>query len=209
MVEIDMLATIVGKKPRKKIAQRQLELRQRLWPKITDSHIWRRQHHHGFTTIPRTMPLILSIMDDLAGTPVSMAYLELWGRAFDEGFVTLSKPREIAFHAGFDGQRGERTWRAKMKAIADLGFIKIQAGPSGGMSYALILNPYFVIRRLHERKTPGLREDKYNGLVDRAGEIGAEDFSLLDPWTAPPTVPPAPAVAIPPVPAAPAATTAG
>src|SRR4051794_4680102 len=112
MVEIDLMA-LAGKKPRKKIAQRQPELRQRLWPNITDSYIWRRQHHHGFTTIPRTIPLILSIMDDLAGTPVSMAYLELWGRAFDEGFVTLSKPREIAFHAGFDGQRGERTWRAK------------------------------------------------------------------------------------------------
>ena len=129
------------------------------------------------------MPLILSIMDDLAGTPVGMAYLELWGRAFDEGFVTLSRSKEIAFHAGFDGQRGERTWRSKMQSLADLGFIEVQTGPSGSMSYALILNPYLVIRRLHECKTPGLREDKYNALVERAGEIGAEDFDLPDPWT--------------------------
>lgn len=128
------------------------------------------------------MPLIISIIDDLAGSPVGMAYLELWGRVFDEGFVTLSKPREIAFHAGFDGQRGERTWRAKMKLLAELGFIEIQSGPSGAMSYALILNPYLVIRRLHDQKRPGLREDKYNALVERAGEIGAEDFDLPDPW---------------------------
>jgi hypothetical protein len=147
MVEIPQI--FHARKPRKKIAQRQLELRNRLWPNHTDGHIWRRQHHHGFTTIPRTMPLILSIMDDLAGTPVGMAYLELWGRAFDDGFITLSKPREIAFHAGFDGQRGERTWRSKMKLLAELGFIEIQGGPSGAMSYALILNPYLVIRRLH------------------------------------------------------------
>lgn len=192
---IDMLATIGARKPRKKIAQRQLELRQRLWPEITDSHIWRRQHHDGFTTLPRTMPLILSIMDDLAETPVGMAYLELWGRAFDEGFVTLSKPREIAFHAGFDGQRGERTWRSKMKALADLGFIEVAGGSSGAMSYALILNPYLVIRRLHEKGTSGLRKDKYNALMERAGEIGAEDFSLPDPWTASPPAPPAPALA--------------
>ena len=186
MAKADLSAPIAGKKPRKKIAQRQLELRNRLWPDLTDGHIWRRQHHHGFTTIPRTMPLILSIMDDLAGTPVAMAYLELWGRSFDEGFVTLSKPREIAFHAGFDGQRGERTWRTKMKALADLGFIQTQSGPSGVMSYALILNPYLVIRRLHGEKTPGLREDKYNALVERAVEIGAEDLDMPDPWAAPP-----------------------
>lgn len=123
MVEIPQI--VFARKPRKKIAQRQLELRNRLWPSHTDGHIWRRQHHHGFTTVPRTMPLILSIIDDLAGSPVGMAYLELWGRAFDEGFVTLSKPREIAFHAGFDGQRGERTWRSKMKLLKELGFIEI------------------------------------------------------------------------------------
>jgi len=207
MVELDMLATLGSTKPRKKIGQRQLELRQRLWPEISNSHIWRRQHHHGFTTIPRTMPLILSMIDDIAGSPVSMAYLELWGRAFDEGFVTLSKPREIAFHAGFDGQRGERTWRTKMKALAEFGFIEVAGGSSGPMSYALILNPYLVIRRLHERRTPGLRQDKYNALMERAGEIGAEDFSLPDPWTGPAPVIPEPTVAIPSVATAPAAVT--
>jgi hypothetical protein len=66
MVALNILAV---KKPRKKIAQRQLELRGRLWPAITDGHIWRRLYHHGFTTIPRTMPLILSIMDDLRWSP--------------------------------------------------------------------------------------------------------------------------------------------
>jgi hypothetical protein len=176
------LPIVTAKKPRRKIAQRQLDLRKRLWPDVTDGHLWRRLHHHGFTTIPRSMPLILSIIDDLARSPVGMAYLELWGRAFDEGFVTLSKPREIAFHAGFDGQRGERTWRVKMRALADLGFIETQSGPSGEMSYALILNPYLVIRRLHQQKCSGLREDKYNALIERAGEIGAEDFDLPDPW---------------------------
>lgn len=179
------LANAATKKPRKKIAQRQLELRARLWPTVTDGHLWLRKYHNGFTTIPRSMPLIMSIIDDLAGGPVSMAYLELWCRAFDEGFVTLSRPREIAFHAGFDGQRGERTWRSKMKLLVELGFVEIQSGPSGQMSYALVLNPYLVIRRLRDHKRSGLREDKYNALIERAGEIGAEDFDLPDPWVPP------------------------
>jgi hypothetical protein len=136
------------------------------------------------------MPIILTIMDDLAnGQPVSTTYLELWGRAFDECFVTLSKPREMAFHSGFTGQRAERTWRARIKILADLGFIELQAGSSGPMSYALILNPYLVIRRLRDQKNPGIREDKYNALMERAGEIGASDLSMPDPWASPMPMP--------------------
>lgn len=171
------------RKPRKKIAQRQLELRARLWPGLTDNFIWQRKKHDGFTTVPRTMPLIMSIMDDLSeGQPVSSTYLELWCRAFDECFVTLHRPREMGFHAGFTGQRGERTWRARMKILADLGFIDIKEGPSGPLSYALIYNPYLVIRRVHDQKNPGLREDKFNALIERAGEISAGDLEMPDPW---------------------------
>jgi hypothetical protein len=177
----------VPAKPRKKIAQRQLDLRARLWPGVTDGHLWLRQTHHGFATVPRTMPLIMSIMDDLAnGQPVGPTYLELWCRAFDECFVTLSKAREMAFHSGFTGQRAERTWRGRMKILADLGFIDLQAGPSGPMSYALIYNPYLVIRRLYESQG-GVRADKFNALVERAGEIGATDFEMPDPAKSPAT----------------------
>ena len=107
------------------------------------------------------------------------------GRAFDESFVTLSKPREMAFHSGFVGQRAERTWRGRMRILAELGFIDLQPGPSGPMSYALIFNPYLVIRRHHDQGHPGVREDKYNALIERAGEIGATDFDLPDPWASP------------------------
>lgn len=183
------IPTIIMRKPRKKIAQRQLDLRSRLWPRLSDDFIWQRKKHDGFTTIPRTMPLIQSIMDDLSeGNPVSSTYLELWCRAFDECFVTLSKPKEMAFHAGFTGQRGERTWRSRMKTLAELGFIDIKEGPSGPLSYALIFNPYLVIRRLHDQKHPGVREDKFNALIERACEISAADFDLPDPWACPPVI---------------------
>jgi len=178
------LADIIGSdivvaKPRKKIAQRQLELRGRLWPDVKEDHLWLRKKRQGFTTIPRSMPLLLDIMDDLAkGQPVAMVYLELWCRAFDECFVTLSRSKEMAFHSGLSGQRGERTWRARMKILADLGFIKVQNGASGPLSYALIMNPYMVVSKLKDEKHPGLRADKFNELQARASEIGADD---LDP----------------------------
>jgi hypothetical protein len=175
------------RKPRKKIAQRQAELRARLWPDIHDGYIWNRHDHDGFTSIPRALPLILSIVDDLTnGKPASMAYFELWGRAFDEGFVNLTNPKEIAFNAGYTGQRGERVWRERMQALADVELIKIEAGPSGKMSYALILNPYLVIRRLYDQGHPGVLRDKYNALMQRAAETSATDFELPDPWKNPP-----------------------
>jgi hypothetical protein len=174
-------------KPRKKIAKRQLELRARLWPEVTDQHLWSRHAYDGFTTLPKAMPLMMGIMDDLAnGQPVSLTYLELWCRTYDESFVVLSKPRELAFHSGFSGQRAERAWRARIKILAELGFIALREGPSGPESYAILYNPYQVIRRHRECKTPGIREDKYNGLMERAVDIGDDSLSAPEPVAAKP-----------------------
>lgn len=185
---MNVFNAIAPRAPRKKIAKRQQELRMRLWPEIGPDWIWSRHTHDGFTTLPKGMPLILNIMDDMAkGQPVSSTYLDLWCRTFDEGFVTLSKPREMAFHAGFDGQRAERTWKQRLQILNELGFINLKEGPSGPASYALILNPYKVIKWHYDEKHSGVRKDKYHALLERTIEIG--DESLL-----PPAPPPAPAV---------------
>jgi hypothetical protein len=102
------------------------------------------------------MPVILSIIDDLTkGAPASSTYLELWCRSFDEMYVSLSKSKEMAFHAGFDGQRAERTWAEKIRRLEELGFISVKPGQAG------------------PAKTPGLTQEKYNAFVERAIEIGA------------------------------------
>lgn len=160
-----------------KFIQKILTLRLKLWPEIKDTDLWHRKRSDGFVTIPRTMPLILSIIDDLTkGAPAASTYFELWCRAFDEMYVSLSKSRELAFHSGFTGQRAERTWGEKIRKLDELGFIALREGQAGPLSHALILNPYHVIRRLHEAKNPGLTQDKYNALIERAIEIGADDI---------------------------------
>ena len=62
-----------------------------------------------------------------------------------------------------------------MKILSALGFIDIQPGPSGPLSYALILNPYRVIQKHRLKKVPGLTNELYNAFVGRATEIGADD----------------------------------
>src|SRR5260221_11585694 len=53
-------------------------LRSKLWPEIKEEDLWPRTNQKGFTIMPRTMPLILQIMDAMAkGKPVSRAYLDL------------------------------------------------------------------------------------------------------------------------------------
>jgi hypothetical protein len=164
--------------PALKYAKRIREQRAKLWPNVDfRKQLWNRRRNDGFTTIPRTLPLIISIIDDLTkGGPAGMTYFELWCRSFDEMYVSLSKSKEIAFCSGFIGQRAERTWAEKIRKLAELGFIKIEAGQAGPLSHALIMNPYLVIKKMHEDGQPGLLKEKYRGLQDRAHEIAATDL---------------------------------
>ena len=177
------------------IRLKNMALRDHLWPGNA-IWLWDRNAHKGFTTIPKTMPLILKIMDEMTkGAPVSSTYLALWCSTWDNSFVTLSKPGDLAVASGFGGQRGEHTWLGRVKKLQELGFITVKAGKSGPMSHALIFNPHWVIRYHHDRKTPGLMEASYTALLELALEVGANDM-LTGPPSAPvasaPTAPAAP-----------------
>lgn len=164
--------------PAMKYVRRIRDLRAKLWPDVDfRKQLWHRKRNDGFITLPRTMPLIVSIIDDLTkGGPAGMTYAELWCRSFDEMYVSLSKSKEMAFCSGFIGQRAERTWAEKIRKLADLGFIKIKPGQAGQLSHALILNPYLVIKQMHETGQVGLSKEKYGALVERAIEISATDL---------------------------------
>lgn len=156
---------------------------QKFWPDTIEGEVWNRKAHDGYFTVPRTMPLIMNIIDDLTkGAPASAVYLDLWARAYDEMYVSLSKPQEMAFHSGFTGQRAVRAWSERVKKLHELGFIGLAEGSAGPLSHALIYNPHTVIERLHRNKHPGLVSMKYMALIERGNEIGAEDVGY-DPRT--------------------------
>lgn len=165
-----------GREKTRSILRRQLDTRERLWPGIANDRLWYRRDRDGFASVPRTMPLIMNIMDDLSGKgfPVGQTYLEMWCRLFDECFLTLNRPEELAFHSGFLGQRAVRTWRDRVRRLRDLGFIDLKSGPMGELSYALFWNPYHVIRAHHDEGR--VNEAKWSALVVRANEIAATDL---------------------------------
>jgi len=164
------------------IGKKYLALRNQLWPDISDGDLWLRTEQDGFTTIPRTMPLIAEIINGMSkGKPAFSTYFDLWCRAFDQCFVLLNKKPEMAFYAGFKAERAEQTWKTRMVILAELGFIRIKGGSNGDLSYALILNPHKVIQDHHKRKTPTLTENHYLSLLARGVEIGAKDIGDVKP----------------------------
>lgn len=161
------------------IARRQLAQRDLLWPGV-DPWLWHRKANKGFATIPKTMPIVLQIMDDLSnGKPLSSTYLGLWCATWDNSMVNIAKPDEMAHAAGFTGQRATYTWQGRINLLREFKFIDVKAGKSGPISHVLLWNPHYVIRWHNGQKTPGLVEANFNALLERALEIGAND--MIDP----------------------------
>ena len=182
------------------ITKKQLAVRELHWPGATPN-LWHRLANKGFATIPKTMPMIFKIMDEMTkGAPVSSTYFTLWCNTWDNSFVVLNKHGDMANASGFGGQRGEHTWAMRMKKLKELHFIDIKPGKSGPMSNAIIWNPHMILRWHHDQKTPGLTEASYNSLVELALEIGAKDMTDPPPVVAPP--PPPPSSVLPVIPSA-------
>lgn len=185
----------------KVVSQKMTAIRQKLWPEHSDEDFWFRKNgkgfNKGFTTIPRCMPIICSIMESLhKGERLTDAYLALWCRVHDEAIIKIDNPRELALEIGYTGQRAETTWKGRILGLIELGFIKAKPGPSGDYSYIIILNPYLVIQKLFLQGR--VDEQRYNTLVARMEFIGAKD---LDPDIAvvvtTPSIPPLPISSMP------------
>lgn len=121
-------------------AQR-LALRKDLWTNIPDWQIWNRKKEAGFATVPRTLSIIIQILNDLTkNTPMGSTYLDLWLRVYDEGYVKLDKPHEMALCSGFTTDRGPSIWATRLDLLAQHGFISLAPGPQGNRSFALLFN---------------------------------------------------------------------
>ena len=137
------------RKPRITNAQRRrLKLRDELWPDVTEEQLWSRTSFVGFTTIPRTLSLILQIIDSLDKKTAGRVYLDLWCRAFDDYVLEIRDEYEAAFSSGYEGQRAIRTWRERLDVLERLGFIRTRKTPHGSYRYVLILEPHQVIADL-------------------------------------------------------------
>lgn len=158
--------------------ERAIEKRKEFFPNVTEDWLWERKRNDGFTTIPRTMPHVMAIIDNLTKPkPCGTTYLTLWCRAWDDPMLTIDNEAVFAAESGFSGERAVYTWRQRMTLLQKNRFILCAPGPISKFQFVLILNPHLVIKSMPETEMVGLRRQ----LFDRGTEIGAKDITEKKP----------------------------
>lgn len=149
-------------------AQQQLELH---FPGFAEQWLWRRKTNDGFTTLPRTLPLVMQAIDAQSkGQPAGHTLFCLWARSPDHPLVTIENPATFASEAGFDGERAVDTWRRRMKQLQALHFIFPKRGPSGDFHYVLLANPNVAVEWMRSHKL--VQDGLYARFLDRLVEVG-------------------------------------
>lgn len=149
-------------------AQQQLDLH---FPGFPSQWLWRRKTNDGFTTLPRTLPLVMQAVDAQSkGQPAGHTLFCLWARSPDHPLVTIENPATFASEAGFYGERAVDTWRRRMKRLRELNLIQSKAGPSGDFHFVLLLNPNVAMEWM--RANGFVQDGLYGRFLDRLIEVG-------------------------------------
>lgn len=137
------------------------EILERYFKDIPIENLWSRKEDKGFYTVPRTMPFIMEIIDELTvGSPASKPYLALWSRTEEkslfgaEMIVNMGNDlNQFAIESGYSSNRKETTLLDRLKRLEDFGFIKSATNSEkyfGRYEYILVMHPDVVIDHLHE-----------------------------------------------------------
>jgi len=143
------------------------QLRDQLFPGSA-SEIYDRHVHNGFSTVPRTLGLILTLLEDLAekGKNVSRVYSELWFRTSDCKLIDVEDEDGIAYASGLSVRR----WRERIDILEELGFIKLKPNGSKKYGYIFLPNPNEVALKL---RIEGKVSDEFWGaFTKRCSKIG-------------------------------------
>jgi hypothetical protein len=165
-------------------------------PQILEQHfkdvpienLWSRKEDKGFYTLPRTMPLIMEIIDELnVGSPASKPYLALWSKTEEKSLfgaemvVPMGKDlSQFAIESGYSSNRNITTVEDRLKRLENLGFIKSATNSEkffGRYEYILVMHPDVVIDHLHDSgrfKDSEKLLSLYRMYKTRLKEIGGE-----------------------------------
>ena len=143
------------------------QLRDQLFPGSA-GEIYDRNVHDGYSTVPRTIGLMLTLLEGIApeGRNVSRVYSDLWFRTPDCKLIEIEDESDIAYASGLSVRR----WRERIDILGELGFIKI--APNGARQYGYIFlpNPNDVVAAM--RKNNQIPDDWWGAYVKRCSKIG-------------------------------------
>lgn len=155
-------------------AQQQMDLH---FPSFSAPWVWRRTTNDGFTTLPRTLPIVMQAIDaETKGMPAGHTLFCLWARSPDHPLVTIENPATFASEAGFAGERAVDTWRKRMKRLRDLRMIQTKPGASGEFHYVLLINPNAAMEWMRSQKW--VQDGLYGRFIERLIDVGG--FSEIE-----------------------------
>jgi len=160
-------------KPPTVIAVRRIQMRDQIWPSEAQ-RLWHRKTEQGYSTIPRTLPLLMTLIDDLKGKgkDASRVYLDLWCRQMDDSFVEVTDEEAFAYSCGYATHgRNVRSWRERIDILRDMGFISVRPNGSRKYGYILLHHPHAVVSNL--QKTGKISLEWWGAFTKRAAETGA------------------------------------
>lgn len=173
----------------KAVRSKDIELRDTYFEDAAE-RLWDRAKHHGFATVPKTMPLVMRALDEISkGKPLGQTYFALFCATWDNGFVRLGRSTDLPYASGFTGPRGVRGWQERMKLLESFGFIEIQASGDQKFGLAFLPNPNIVLLNLWEKKKQqgkgpydppslgGLQDATMSAFLERAIDVGANDVT--------------------------------
>jgi hypothetical protein len=131
-------------------AARREQIRKQHWPKVD---LWTGEKEYGWFFAPRTLPLILSLIDSKeisSNLDPSSVYIELISRHRGEGIIEMGHETEHAFASGYEGNRAVRTWTERMKSLEENGFIKTVQVGNQPFKYVALVHPTVAIQRIRD-----------------------------------------------------------
>jgi len=158
------------------------QYKQEFWP---DEIAWTADTvQQGWFRAPRTLPLILTLLSTKKITGSTLdpgrVYLELLARHRDSGIVEMVDAGDHSYAAGYQGARGVRTWKERMKLLENLGFIKSKKAGNQQYKFVLLVHPTIAVHDLHAKGVVDTHwYETYRGRQIDAKEPSFEDLTAF------------------------------
>lgn len=133
----------------------------------------------GWARIPRTIPLVATLADLLAGKKKpGRLYLTLWSYEFGDGYIEVGDPASIGFEAGYAARRAARSFTERVSELREIGLVRTAPLGVRECGFILLLDPHRVVMKLRERKPQLIPEQWWTAFVARCSAAGIPlDFS--------------------------------
>jgi hypothetical protein len=168
---------------KRKIADRRLDRRNALWPDAEGLVF--QPGGGGWARIPRTVPMIASLIDLLGGKEkAGRLYVALWAHEYGDGFVEVQDPAQVAFEAGYMTGRAERTFDERVALLEKLGFLRAATNGVRAHGFLLLLDPHVVVRQLRVDDPTRVPKTWWRAFEARCAAVGIVLDPAMPPGTA-------------------------